>query len=44
VILPQLVTVHDDDPDPAFEEAARMTGATYVHVALLVDDRESCND
>jgi hypothetical protein len=40
VILPQLVTVYDDDPDPAFEEAARTTGATYVQVALLIDDRE----
>ena len=40
VILPQLVTVYDDDPDPAFEEAARMTGATYVQVALVIDERE----
>jgi AAA domain-containing protein len=40
VILPQLVTVYDHDPDPAFEEAARTTGATYVHVALLIDERE----
>lgn len=40
VILPQLVTVHDRDPDPAFEEAACATGATYVQVALMVDDYE----
>ena len=40
VVLPQLVTVYDSDPDPAFEKAARMADATYVHVALLVDDRE----
>lgn len=40
VILPQLVTVHDRDPDPAFEEAASAAGATYVQVALLVDDHE----
>lgn len=40
VIFPQLVTVHDRDPDPAFEEAARATGATYIEVALVVDDHE----
>lgn len=40
VILPQLVTVHDRDPDPAFEEASRGAGATYVQVALMVDDHE----
>lgn len=40
VILPQLVTVHDPDPDPAFEAAARAVGATYLEVALIVDDRE----
>jgi len=40
VIFPQLVTVHDDDPDPALEDAARMADATYVHVALLVDDQQ----
>lgn len=40
VILPQLVTVHDRDSDPAFEEAARAAGATYVQVALMVDDEE----
>ncbi|MGW4826885.1 AAA family ATPase [Amycolatopsis japonica] len=40
VILPQLVTVHDRDPDPAFEAVALATGATYVEVALLVDDHE----
>ena len=40
VILPQLVTVHDRDPDPAFEDAASRTGATYLEVALLVDDEE----
>jgi predicted kinase len=40
VVLPQLVTVHDRDPDPAYEEAARAAGATYVQVALTVADRE----
>ncbi|OLF07370.1 hypothetical protein BLA60_27780 [Actinophytocola xinjiangensis] len=40
VILPQLVTVHDRDPDPAFEAAARAVGASYVEVALTVDERE----
>jgi hypothetical protein len=40
VVLPQLVTTHDRDPDPAFEEAARTAGATYVQVALMVDERE----
>ncbi|MFI7121323.1 AAA family ATPase [Amycolatopsis sp. NPDC049868] len=40
VILPQLVTVHDRDPDPAFEAAARASGATYLEVVLLVDDHE----
>ncbi|TCO52973.1 AAA family ATPase [Actinocrispum wychmicini] len=40
VVLPQLVTVHDRDPDPAFEAAACVAGATYIEVALIVDDRE----
>lgn len=40
VILPQLVTTHDRDPDPAFEEAACTAGATYIQVALMVDDQE----
>ncbi len=40
VILPQLVTIHDRDPDPAFEEAACTADATYVQVALMVDDQE----
>ena len=40
VILPQLVTIHDRDPDPAYEEAARTTDATYIQVALMVDDQE----
>jgi predicted kinase len=40
VILPQLVTVHDRDPDPALEEAARTTNATYIQLALIVDDQE----
>ncbi|WP_243058053.1 ATP-binding protein [Nocardioides sp. SR21] len=40
VVLPQLVTVHDREPDPAFEETTRLAGATYVEVALLVDDGE----
>ena len=40
VVLPQLVTVHDDDPDPAFEEAARTAGASYLQIALVVDEDE----
>jgi hypothetical protein len=40
VIFPQLVTVHDREPDPALEEVARAADATYVEVALVVDDRE----
>ena len=40
VILPQLVTTHDRDPDPAFEEAARAADAAYIQVALMVDDQE----
>ncbi len=40
VVLPQLVTVHDRDPDPAFEAAAASVGAAYVQVALLADDDE----
>jgi hypothetical protein len=40
VILPQLVTSHDRDPDPGFEEAACAADATYIQVALMVDDRE----
>ena len=40
VILPQLVTAYDRDPDPAFEEAACTAGATYIQVALMVDDQE----
>ncbi|ANN19423.1 hypothetical protein SD37_29925 [Amycolatopsis orientalis] len=40
VILPQLVTVDDRDPDPAFENAALGAGATYLEVALLIDARE----
>lgn len=40
VILPQLVTVHDQEPDPAFEEVARAAGATYIEIALTVDDGE----
>ena len=38
VILPQLVTSFDRGPDPAFEAAAGSVGATYIQVALLVDD------
>lgn len=41
VVLPQLVTSYDRVPDPAFEMAARSIGATYVHVVLLVDEREN---
>lgn len=40
VILPQLVTVHDLGPDPAFEQIARSADATYVEIALTVDDAE----
>lgn len=40
VVLPQLVTVYDQAPDPAFEESAWTAGATYVQVALMVDDDE----
>lgn len=36
VVLPQLVTSHDRGP--GFEEAARDAGASYVEVALMVDD------
>lgn len=38
VVLPQLVTSYDRGP--GFEEAARETGATYIEVALLVDDEQ----
>lgn len=40
VILPQLVTVHDHEPDPALEKVACAADATYIEVALVVDDRE----
>lgn len=40
VVLPQLVTVHDSDPDAALAGAAATAGATYVQVALLVDEEE----
>jgi hypothetical protein len=40
VVLPQLVTSHDRDPDPGFEEAAGAAQATYVQVALLVDGED----
>ena len=40
VVLPQLVTVHDRDPDPALAGAAAAADASYVEVALLVDDEE----
>jgi hypothetical protein len=40
VVLPQLVTVHDRDPDPGLEETAREADATYIEVALLVDHEE----
>jgi hypothetical protein len=40
VVFPQLVTVHDRDPDPGLEETAREAEATYLEVALLVDDEE----
>ena len=34
MILPQLVTVHDHEPDPAFEEVARAADAVYIEVLL----------
>jgi len=41
VVLPQLVTIHDRDPDPGLEETAREADATYIEVALLVDHEEN---
>jgi hypothetical protein len=41
VVLPQLVTVHDQDPDPGLEETAREANATYIEVVLLVDHEEN---
>ena len=40
VIFPQLVTVHDRDPDAALQEAARRADAAYIHIALMVDQDE----
>ncbi|KQW47949.1 hypothetical protein ASC77_16220 [Nocardioides sp. Root1257] len=40
VVLPQLVTVHDRDPDAALAGVAAAADATYVEVALLVDVAE----
>ena len=40
VVLPQLVTVHDRVHDPALEEAAQSADATYIEVALLIDDQD----
>lgn len=40
VIFPQLVTVHDHEPDPALEALARAVDATYLEIALVVDERE----
>lgn len=40
VVLPQLVTSHDRDPDPGLEETAREADATYIEVALLVGGEE----
>ena len=39
VVLPQLVTVHDRAPDPALEGVAQSSDATYVGVALMVDQQ-----
>lgn len=36
VVLPQLVTSHDQGP--GFDEVAQAAGADYIEVALLVDD------
>lgn len=38
VVFPQLVTVHDRDPDAGLEKTARAADATYIEVALLIDD------
>lgn len=38
VMVPQLVTIRDDDPDAGLEDAAHAVDATYIEVALLVDD------
>jgi predicted kinase len=40
VVLPQLVTVHDRAHDPALEQAAQSADATYVEVALMIDEQE----
>src|SRR3954468_16946035 len=40
VVLPQLVTVHDRDPDADLAGAAAATGAPHVEIALLVDEQE----
>lgn len=40
VVLPQLVTVHDRDPDAALEEAAGAADARHVQVALTIDEHE----
>lgn len=40
VVLPQLVTAHDQDPDAGLEDTTRVADATYIEVALLIDDRE----
>lgn len=39
VVLPQLVTVHDHAHDPALQEVAQAADATYIEVALLIDDQ-----
>ena len=40
VLFPQLVTSFDRVPDATLEETAAAAGATYVEVALLVDEPE----
>ena len=40
VVLPQLVTVHDRAHDPALEQAAQLADATYIEVALMIDDQD----
>src|SRR3954454_14455376 len=40
VVLPQLVTVHDRDPDASLAGAAAAAGAPHVQVALVVDEHE----
>ena len=40
VVLPQLVTVHDRAHDPSLEQAAQSADATYIEVALMIEDQD----